>query len=102
MQIGQTLKVLRTAAQLKQTTLAARLGVTTNYLSLVENDHREPSLSFLKKFAGVLDIPLGYLLWVVLDDRPADDTIAVREQMDELLSTLTRHRRYASSEQTAR
>jgi len=102
MQIGQTLKVLRTAAKLKQTTLADRLGVTTNYLSLVENDHREPSLSFLKKFAEVLDIPLGYLLWVVLDDHPADDTIAVREQMDGLLSALTRQRRYASPEHTAR
>jgi len=102
MKIGQTLKVLRTAAKMKQTALAHSLGVTTNYLSLVENDHREPSLSFLKKFAEVLDIPLGYLLWVVLDDHPADDTIAVREKMDELLSALTRQRRYASPEKTAR
>lgn len=102
MKIGQTLKVLRTAAKLKQMSLAERLGVTTNYLSLVENDRREPSLSFLKKFADTLNVPLGYLLWVVLDDHPDDEDVAIRKQMDALLSALAKQQRYASTEKTTR
>ena len=100
MKIGQTLKLLRIAAKMNQALLANTLGITTNYLSLVENDHREPSLSFLKKYAEALDVPLGYLLWVALDDQPVDEATALREKMDELLSVLARHRRYASTEKT--
>lgn len=102
MKIGQTLKLLRIAAKLKQAALANTLGVTANYLSLVENDHREPSLSFLKKVAEVLDVPLGYLLWVALDEHSSDEAITLREKMDELLSVLTRQRRYASTEKATR
>jgi transcriptional regulator with XRE-family HTH domain len=102
MKIGQTLKLLRIAAKLKQAGLANSLGVTTNYLSLVENDRREPSLSLLKKFAEVLDVPLGYLLWIALDEHSSDEAITLREKMDELLSVLARQRRYASTEKATR
>jgi transcriptional regulator with XRE-family HTH domain len=37
------------------------LDVSPNYLSLVENDKREPSISFLRNLAGELAIPLGLL-----------------------------------------
>lgn len=69
--IGQTLKLCRVRATLTQCALAPALGVTANYLSLVENGHREPSLRFLKKFATQLQIPLGYYLWLALEDAPA-------------------------------
>lgn len=37
------------------------MGVSPNYLSLVESGKREPSLSFLKAVAKSLEIPLGFL-----------------------------------------
>lgn len=61
MEIGKTIKVLRVAAGLKQTELARRVGVTPNYLSLVENERREPSLSFLRSVSEELDVPVGLL-----------------------------------------
>jgi|SRR5687768_8276446 len=64
--IGKTIKFLRIAKGLKQADLANRLKVSTNYISLIENDKREPSLSFLKALATVLDIPVG-LLFLELD-----------------------------------
>jgi transcriptional regulator with XRE-family HTH domain len=67
-QIGQTLKLLRIRADLQQKDLAAALGVTANYVSLVENGHRDPSLPFLRRFATQLNVPLGYYLWLALDD----------------------------------
>ena len=46
--------------------MAERIKVSANYISLIENDKREPSLSLLKELASVLDIPVG-LLFLELD-----------------------------------
>ena len=64
--IGKTIKLLRISKGLKQSDLAERIKVSTNYISLIENDKREPSLSFLKELASNLDIPVG-LLFLELD-----------------------------------
>jgi transcriptional regulator with XRE-family HTH domain len=55
---------MRTATGLRQTEVASRLGVTSNYISLVENGKREPSVSFLRDLARVLNVPVGlFFLW---------------------------------------
>ena len=64
--IGKTIKFLRIAKGLKQSDLAERVKVSTNYISLLENDKREPSLSFLRELASVLDIPVS-LLFLEID-----------------------------------
>jgi XRE family transcriptional regulator, regulator of sulfur utilization len=64
--IGKTIKFLRIAKGIKQGELAEKIKVSTNYISLVENDKREPSLSFIKELANVLDVPIG-LLFLELD-----------------------------------
>ena len=46
--LGNAIKLIRTARGLTQRALAEQLDVTANYLSLIESDKREPSLSFLK------------------------------------------------------
>ncbi len=61
MDLGKIIKLLRISAGLKQETLAAKLGVSANYISLIENNKREPSLTFLRGLADELDIPLGML-----------------------------------------
>lgn len=96
MNIGQTLKLLRTAAGRKQADLAGDLGITTNYLSLVENGHREPSLTFLKKFAEELDVALGYLLWLALDEQKSSEAAELKERMNDLLTHLIRPSRSES------
>jgi transcriptional regulator with XRE-family HTH domain len=67
MSVGRTIKLLRVAAGLDQRSLADRLDVTPNYLSLVENDRREPSLSFLKSLSSEMRIPLG-LIFLEVDE----------------------------------
>jgi len=61
MSVGRVAKFARVAAGIKQKDLADRLDVSPNYLSLVENNKREPSISFLRNLAGELAIPLGLL-----------------------------------------
>jgi transcriptional regulator with XRE-family HTH domain len=67
MSVGRTVKFLRIAEGLRQKELADRLDVSPNYLSLVENDKREPSLSFLRDLAGEMGVPLG-LLFLEIDN----------------------------------
>ncbi len=68
MSVGRTIKLLRVAAGLDQKSLAERLDVTPNYLSLVENDKREPSLSFLRSLASEMRIPLGLIFLEIEED----------------------------------
>ena len=68
MSVGRAIKFARIAAGIKQKDLAERLDVSANYLSLVENDKREPSISFLRDVASEMAIPLGLLFLDVDSD----------------------------------
>ena len=61
--IGNVIKVMRTAAGMKQKDLALRAGIKPNYLSLVEAGKREPSLKILREIAKALDVPTSLLFW---------------------------------------
>jgi transcriptional regulator with XRE-family HTH domain len=54
--------MLRTAKKVSQGDLARKLDVTAGYLSLVEQDKREPSLGFLNRVGEYFDLPVGFLL----------------------------------------
>jgi transcriptional regulator with XRE-family HTH domain len=61
MSVGRAVRFARVAAGIKQKDLAGRLDISPNYLSLVENDKRDPSISFLRNLASEIGIPLGLL-----------------------------------------
>jgi len=60
--IGKTIKILRIKNGIKQKELAEILGISVNYLSLVENDKRTPSLSLMVNIANTLNVSLLFLL----------------------------------------
>ena len=68
MSVGRAAKFARVAAGIKQKDLADRMDVSPNYLSLVENNKREPSIAFLRNIASELTIPLGLLFLDVDSD----------------------------------
>ena len=61
--IGHVIRVLRTAANLKQKDLARQAGIKANYLSLVEAGKREPSVTVLRAIAKALNVPIRMLFW---------------------------------------
>jgi len=68
--LGQSIKLMRSSAGVRQHQLAERLGVSTNYISLLESGRREPSLSLLRKLGKELDVPVGVLfLWQEFDNK---------------------------------
>lgn len=54
--------MLRTAKKVSQGDLARQLAVSPGYLSLVEQDKREPSIGFLNRVGEYFDLPVGFLL----------------------------------------
>lgn len=86
MTLGNAIKLIRTAKGVKQLTLAKHLEVSSNYLSLIEKDRREPSVGFLRKLAKELGVPVGlFFLW-----QDTDDPNLKARNMVELRDLLTR------------
>ena len=68
MTLGNAIKLIRTARGTRQRHLAEEIGVSANYLSMVEADRREPSIAILKQVARQLEVPAGlFLLWAESD-----------------------------------
>lgn len=64
MNLGSAIKLIRTARKARQGDLAVAIGVSQNYLSMVEAGKRDPSLAVLRKIAEELDVPAGlFFLW---------------------------------------
>lgn len=61
--IGHVIRVLRTAAGIRQKDMAGQAGINPNYLSLVESGKREPSVTVLRAIAKVLNVPISMLFW---------------------------------------
>ena len=64
MNIGQAIKMCRTRRGVSQTDLALRADGSVSYLSMLENNKRDPTLSTLTKIAQALNIPIGILFFL--------------------------------------
>jgi transcriptional regulator with XRE-family HTH domain len=101
MNIGESVRLIRQVAQLTQEEMAARLQITSNYLSLLENGKATPRLSLLKRIEACFDVPASFIVWNAhFAGQKSDPEISERyrrlgEQMTELAITLVRRRQLA-------
>jgi transcriptional regulator with XRE-family HTH domain len=68
--LGRAIRLARRSAGLTQNELAARTKITINYLSLIENGHRDVSMRQLRSIAKSLNLPLWVIIF--LSESPAD------------------------------
>ncbi|MFN0195374.1 MAG: helix-turn-helix domain-containing protein [Planctomycetaceae bacterium] len=61
--IGKTIRRLRVERGVSQQDLARAAELTPSFLSLVENERRQPSLTALRRLACALDLPEEVLIW---------------------------------------
>ena len=83
--IGDRVKKIRVEKKMSITELAEKAGVAKSYLSSLErNIQVNPSIQFLEKIAGVLNVPLDSLLHDEPDMRNLDEDWAdlVKEAMN--------------------
>lgn len=64
MNIGHALKMCRSAKALSLDQLAERTQLSQSYLSMIESDKREPTLSTIEKISKAMDIPLPIIIFL--------------------------------------
>src|SRR4051794_38028740 len=62
MEVGGTIRAIRKKRGITIGQLCEAAGLSQGFMSLVENNKTSPSLSTLESIAGVLQVPLAYLL----------------------------------------
>ena len=72
MDIGKVIKEARKSKGLKQQSFAEMCGITQTYLSQIENNVKEPTISLLKRIAEKLHLPLPILYFLSLEERKRD------------------------------
>jgi len=61
--IALRLKLFRIAANINQRQVAKELGVSANFVSMLERGKRDPTLKYLQAFASLVGVPVSALLW---------------------------------------
>lgn len=86
MDIGSTIKELRIKKGLKQGDLASKSELSQAYLSKIENNTKEPTITSLKAIASSLEVPLPILFFHSLT--PEDIVPNKREAFEILLPSI--------------
>jgi len=74
MKLGNTIKELRKQKRIPQEFLAEKCGITQAYLSLIENDKKEPNLSTLKVISKALETPLPIIFYLSLSEEDISES----------------------------
>jgi transcriptional regulator with XRE-family HTH domain len=82
--IGKGIKFVRVASGLRQGEMAKRLDISQNYLSLLENNKAEPSITLLKKISKNFGVPASFLFWE--DAMPVEETPEATEKYKRIRS----------------
>lgn len=88
--IGRSIKFVRVAAGIKQGEMAKRLGISQNYLSLLENNKAEPSLALLRRMSVEFNVPASFFLLESSVDFESDepDVDALLKELQNLIHQL--------------
>lgn len=68
--LGERIRSKRTEKALSLKELAERIGLTASFLSQIERDLAEPSISSLRRIASALEVPIFYFLMDDTDSSP--------------------------------
>lgn len=91
MKIGKLLKMLRISKGLTQNQMSKLLGISQNYLSLIEQDKKTPSTEAIANFASSLSISKDALILVSsdapkeLNDKDIEDFMRLQQNILSLL-----------------
>jgi transcriptional regulator with XRE-family HTH domain len=83
MNIGKAIKLCRVQKGMRQSELSESAKISVAYLSLIENDKRDPNFSVLQAISRSLDVPLSILVFL------ATDNSELKEMSPELFEKLS-------------
>lgn len=97
MELGKAIKICREQKGLTRTELADKTILSVSYISLLENNKRDPSLSKVEKIAAALGIPMSVLLFLATDKSEFE---SINSELAEKLSLLALKLIEKSSDET--
>ena len=91
MNLGKAIKSAR-GSMYTQYDIATLTGVTNVYISLLEGNKRECSMSWLKKFSLLVGIPIPVLFYMAMDEEDtssyaSDDFNSIKSEMDKYMNS---------------
>ena len=81
--LGRAIKEIRVARGMSQGQLAKATNLTSNYISMIENGHRDSPIDTINTFASAFGVPTSFIAF--LAESSSKDT-----DSDKLLSSLKR------------
>lgn len=67
MNLGAVISEFRKKKDLKQGELATTLGISQTYLSQIEKNKKEPSLSLLREISNIVGVSLPLMFFLAID-----------------------------------
>jgi transcriptional regulator with XRE-family HTH domain len=98
MNIGNAIRLCRTQQGLTQEELAEKANLSTSYISLLEQNKRDPAFSTIENIAMRLGIPTSIFLFLASD--PAELSSVDKELAEKLSFTALQFIREKASEPT--
>ncbi len=83
MNIGRAIKLCRSQKAMTQMELARRSGVSLSYVSLIEQNKRDPTMSVVEEISRGLEVPLSILIFLAADK---NELAGLSEEVREKLS----------------
>ena len=88
-----TLKKLRNIYGFKASEMSTKLGISSSYLSEIENGKKQPSLELLTKYSEIFDIKLSSLILISETYEEAEakgkGTLMIRNMMMHLINGMS-------------
>lgn len=69
MDVGNAIRLCRKRRGVSQTYVAARADCSVSYLSMLENNKRDPTLSMITKIAEALHVPVGAFFLMASEEK---------------------------------
>ncbi len=88
MNLGKAIRVCRIQRELSQKELAERARLSTAYVSHLERNERDPSLSTVESIADALNLPLSILVFLAADGEITSLSPALREKLSDAALSL--------------
>lgn len=76
MNVGRAIRLCRAKRGVSQGVVARQANCSDSYLSMLENNRRDPTLSMLMRIAQALQMPVGLLFFLAADQEdlgPVDE-----------------------------
>ena len=74
--LGEALRLIRVFHDYKISSLSNELGVSSSYISEIENNKKTPSIEILDKYSAFFDIPVSAIMFFAEDiEKDKDEPI---------------------------